>query len=95
MSVADVYGPGVERNIKARMHRPYSETDGLSLINVLSDKSKIFIVSRSGMLLNKSVANPSRGEKKYIGLGGKGRLTVQQIENVQGTIVLPFETIKL
>ena len=47
------------------------------------------------MLLNKSVANPSRGEKKYIGLGGKGRLTVQQIENIQGTIVLPFETIKL
>ena len=31
------------------------------------------MVSRSGMLLNKSVANPSRGEKKYIGLGGKGQ----------------------
>ena len=36
------------------------------------------------MLLNKLVANPTRGEKKYIGLGGKGRLTAQQMKNIQG-----------
>lgn len=85
-TVADegVYGPGVQIS-KLECTGHIQKRMGKALMNIVANnKSRNFLVDSNGKLLNKSVANPARGEKKYIGLGGKGRLTAQQIKNIQG-----------
>lgn len=59
---------------------------GKALMNAVAEhKGKKFVVNSSGNLLTgKTIANKSRDEKMYSGIGGPQRLTQKQILNIQG-----------
>ena len=58
---------------------------GKALYGVVADqKTKKFVVNSAGNLLHKTVANKSRGEKMYKGIGGVQRLTKKKILSIQG-----------
>lgn len=58
---------------------------GKALLNLTSDNKTLrFIADSDGKELNKLVANKSRSEKMYIGIGGTGRLTAKSIKSIQG-----------
>lgn len=59
---------------------------GKALMNCVTDhKSQKFVVDGNrNWLKGKKVANRSRGEKLYTGIGGVGRLTTKAIKSIQG-----------
>ena len=85
ISQGNIYGSNVNIT-KLECTGHIQKRMGRQLMNLVSQhKNEVFIVDKDGKWLKgKKVANRSRSEKLYCGLGDRGRLTAKAIKSMQG-----------